>query len=1145
MDDSILVIGGGIAGIQAALDAANAGAKVCLVEKEATIGGKMSVLDKNFPTLDCSTCIESPKMSEVGLHPNIELLTLSELQALDGEPGNFRATIKQNPRYVTEACTRCGECLAVCPVVLKSEFDVGMSARKAIHTPIEQSVPGAYVIDSKNCLNEPPNLLPCSRCLDVCGPNAIDFNMKSKTIERNVASVVVAVGFDMLDASLLSEFGYGKHPDVLTSMELERLLQASGPSLGEVVKPSDGRHPKNVLFVLCVGSRDQRYCNYCSRICCMYSIKEAYQLKDHGIESVDVAYMDIRAYGKGFDEFYDRTRNSGVRFVRSKPAKIVPNGKNLTVFFEDTESALEKQKQDYDMVVLATAVIPSKGTEHLSKILGMELAYDGFFETRDEFGDFVSSTRNGVYLAGCATGPKDIPDSVLEAGAAVSKALTHVKRRTWPEAAPVINLDSSEEPRIGVFACHCGSNIAGTVNIPELVSFAKTLPNVVHAQDQKYSCAANTLGEISGVMKEKRINRVVVAACSPKTHYSTFQGSLRRAGVNPYLLDMANVRNMDSWVHKEDKEGALRKAKDMVKMSVLKALNMKPLEPMKFPVTQKAVVVGGGVAGMVAATNLASQGFETHLIERSDKLGGVLSELKEISPLGINAKDLLDLLEKELNESGAKLHLSTKIESINGFVGNYDVQLSDGTLLKAGAVVLATGAQPYSPTELGYGKNPNVMTSLELEAVSGQFDSKNVAIISCIGSRNEKLGCSRFCCQTMIGQAIRLKNAGNNVTVLYKDLRAFARFGEEEYENACRSGVNFIRYPQNAPPEQSIAIDTNRLVVKDELLGQELEVPADVVVLNVGLSPVKEEGGVIQQLKVSTDQAGFTLESHPKLGPAESMVQGVFLAGTTQYPKSVKESAIQALAAAAKASSIISRDEIEREPFVAVVDPSRCTKCNRCVPVCAYNAIRGELGKRIEFITAMCQGCGTCVAECMVEGALTQEGFTDVQMMVQIDAALAEDASKKVLIFACNWCSYAGADLAGVMKIQYPSSTRIIRSMCSGRISQKLMLYSFAKGAGAVLVTGCHPNDCHYISGNQHTLKRVEKWKHLLKTRGVNPDRLQLWWVSAAEGKRFAEKAREMDELLKRLSSEELESTTLKIKVPTKSAPVVQGVVAR
>ncbi|MDG6905832.1 MAG: hydrogenase iron-sulfur subunit [Nitrososphaerota archaeon] len=1141
--NTILVIGGGIAGIQAALDAAHAGAKVCLVEKAPTIGGKMSALDKNFPTLDCSICIESPKMSDIGLHPNIELLTLSEIQKLEGGPGDFRATISQNPRYVTDACTRCGECVAVCPVVLKSEFDFGMSARKAIHTPSEQSVPGTYVIDSENCLNEPPNLLPCNRCMDACGPDAINFNMTPKIIQRNIAAVVVATGFDLLDPVLLPEFGYGKHPDVLTSMELERLLQASGPSMGEVVKPSDGKHPKKVLFILCAGSRDQRYCNYCSRICCMYSIKEAYQLKDHGTEFVDVAYMDIRAYGKGFDEFYDRTKSSGVRFIRSKPARVAPNGNNLNVFFEDTESVSSfRRLESYDMVVLATAILPSKNTPELSKVLGVELAYDGFFETCDESGDYVSSTRHGVYLAGCSTGPKDIPDSVLEAGAAVSKALIHIKHRKWPESSPVIQIESGGEPRVGVFACHCGSNIAGTVNIPELVSFAKTLPGVVHAQDQKYSCAANTLSDISGVLKEKKINRVVVAACSPKTHYSTFQGSLNRAGVNPYLLEMANVRNMDSWVHKEDKEGALKKAKDMVRMAVFKALNMNALEPLKFPVTQKAVVIGGGVAGIVAATNLASQRFETHLVERTERLGGVLNDLREIAPLGIKSKDLLSLLIKELKESGAVIHLSKKIESVGGFVGNYEIQLSDGELLKVGAVVLATGAQPYHPTEFGCRDNPNVLTSLELEGIADNIESKNVAIVSCVGSRNERIGCSRFCCQTMIDQAAKLKERGNNVTILYKDLRAFTRFGEEEYENACRRGVNFIQYPQDSVPEHAIKLDNNKLILKDELLGEEIAIPADLVVLNVGLYPVKEENGVTQQLKVSTDQAGFALESHPKLGPAESMVQGVFLAGTSQYPKSVKESAIQALAAAAKASSIISKDEIEREPFVAVFDPSKCSKCAHCIPVCPYNAIRGEVGKSVEFITAMCQGCGTCVAECAIESALTQEGFTDKQVKAQIDAALEEDASKKVLIFACNWCSYAGADLAGIMKIQYPSNTRIIRTMCSGRVSQRLVLHGFAKGAGAILVTGCHPGDCHYISGNQQTLKRVENWKHLLKMRGVNPDRLQLWWVSAGEGKRFADKAKEMSELLNRLVTAQQEPAAPKISTNSDVASSGRGV---
>ena len=832
----ILIIGGGIAGIQGALDAANAGAKVTLVERSPTVGGKMSVLDKNFPTLDCSICIESPKMSEVALNPNIELLTMAEVEGVQGEAGNFRVAIRQDARYVTDACTRCAECVSVCPVVVKNETDYGMAARKAIYTPIEQSVPGAYVIDRENCLNDPPNLLPCSRCTDVCGPDAIDFNMKPRVVERDVVSIVVATGFDLLDPGLLTEFGYGKHPDVLTSMELERLLQASGPSMGEIVRPSDGKHPEKVLFVLCSGSRDERLVKYCSRICCMYSIKEAYQLKDHGIKEVDVAYMDVRAFGKGFDEFYDRTKASGVRFVRSRPARVSPNGSTVRVAFEDTEAGGAKVEADYGMVVLATAAIPSRGTESLARLLGIGLSPDGFFATVDEDGGFNTSTRRGIYLAGCSTGPKDIPDSVIEAGAAVAKALTFVKSRSWPVPADVVQISAEGEPRIGVFVCHCGSNIAGVVDVDSVLDFARTLPNVVHAQDQTYSCAANTLNDISGVIRDKKINRVVVAACSPKTHSPTFQGALNRAGLNPYLMDMANIRNMDSWVHKEDREGALQKAKDMVKMSVLRAINMKPLQTMKFPVTQTALVVGGGVAGMVAAANLASQGFETHLVEKEEILGGMLNSVTEIAPLGVESKALVASLTKELVASGAKVHTSTTVDAITGFVGSYDVHLSDGTAFRAGAVVVATGAEPYVPTEFEYGKNPNVVTSLELDGMIEGVTGKNVSIISCVGSRNGASGCSRFCCQTMINQALRLKEKGNEVNVLYKDIRTFSRFGEEEYEKAGEKGVRFFQYPQNSVPQDSIQLADRKLVVKDELSGKDVALQSDLTVLNVGLT---------------------------------------------------------------------------------------------------------------------------------------------------------------------------------------------------------------------------------------------------------------------------------------------------------------------
>ncbi len=1130
MRDTVMVIGAGIAGIQAALDLSNAGCKVVLVEKEPSIGGKMAALDKNFPTLDCSICIEAPKMSEVINNLNIEVITLAEVAKVEGKAGDFNVTIRQKPRYVTSECTRCNECVLVCPQIMKNEFDAGMAVRKAIYTPFEQAEPGAYAIDIENCLNEPPNYLPCNRCLEACLPNCIDFNMTEKTLTRNVAAIIAATGFDLLDATLLPDYGYGKHPDILTSIELERLLQASGPSKGEVIRPSDGAHPENLLFVLCVGSRDQRFCKYCSRVCCMYSIKEAVQAVDHGIKNVTVLYMDIRAYGKGFDEFYGRSRREGVHYLRGKPAKIAGDGGTIRVRYENTEEGRIEEK-NYDMVVLAPAIIPSRGLDKLANVLGIDLDEDGFIKATEIRGDLIATTREGIYAAGCCTGPKDIPDSVTEAGGAASYSLNHVTTRTWPQELEVEVIDPTGPPRIGVFLCDCGSNIAGVVNVPEVLEYTQTLDGVAHAERVRFACAANTQELIGRTIKEKKLNRLVVAACSPKTHGPTFQRVASRAGLNQYLFEMANVRNQDSWVHKKYPAEATQKSKDLVRMSVEKAKKLKALATVKVPVVQRALVVGGGIAGITSATNLAKQGFETHLVERNSELGGTLLQLTEVAPSGLSARQLAQMKEREMRDAGVRVHLGATIENVSGFVGNFNVHVSDGTTLDVGSIILATGAQPYEATEFGYGNDPRVLTSLDLEKRMDELKGDRVTFVACVGSRSEKRGCSRFCCQTMLTQATKLKDRGNRVRVLYKDIRAFTRFAEEMYEEAARKGVQFFQYNQDTLPEKAVSYDSGHVMLHDELTGLDVTIPTDFLVLNIGLAP-ERENPVAQQLRVSRDPEGFLLESHPKLGPVEAAVQGVFLAGTSQGPKDVRESVAQALAASAKAARILSRPEIEQEPLAATVDYDKCTFCARCIPVCPYSAIRGELRKSLEIVQAMCMGCGGCAAECAVD-AIEMPGFTDDQVLAQIDAATVENPQDKVIVFACNWCSYAGADQAGISKIQYPPSSRIVRTMCSARISQKLVFYALGKGAGAVLVTGCHPGDCHYINANLNTQRRFERWRKTVEMRGIDPRRLQLWWVSAAEGKRFADKVREMDELIHQLPATEVQTT------PTKLAPFI------
>jgi heterodisulfide reductase subunit A len=1127
MSDTVLVIGGGIAGIQASLDLADSGARVVLVEREPTIGGAMAVLDKNFPTLDCSICIEAPKMSEVDLHPNIEILSLAEVVSLEGDPGDFEVGILQKARFVTDECTRCGDCTQACPVVLPNAFESGMAARKAIYTPIPQAVPGAYSVDPEACLNDPPNYLPCDRCYNVCPPKAIDFLMpREKLVKRTVGSVIVAAGYDSLDPRRLAGLGYGSHPDILTGFEFERLVNSAGPTGGEILRPSDGRHPENLLIVLCVGSRDIRHVRYCSRFCCMYSIKHAYQALDHGIQNVSVLYMDLRAFGKGFDGFLSRTREAGARFLRGRPAHLGPNGNGkIRACYEDTDRAA-RVEEDFDMVVLANAITPPDSLPALAECLGIELDDDGFILASATDGSLVVTTRPGVYAAGCVAGPKDIPDSVAEGSGAAALALRHLRRRYWPEPVEVEPMEDIETPRVGVFVCHCGSNIAGVVDVERVVEAATTMPDVVYAAHQMFSCAGNTQKEIETAIRAENVNRVVIAACSPKTHESIFRGVLMRSGLNPYLLEMSNIRNMDSWVHKSDKEAATLKAVDMVRMAVEKARRLVPLETSQLSMTQRALVVGGGIAGMSAASALAHQGFETHLVERRDHLGGLLPELGELWPAGIHARDLVEAKVREVGAAGVRVHLATEVETIGGVVGNFQARLADGTELEVGAVVMATGSEPYAPTEFKCGQNPRVITNLQLEKLiqDGGPEAERITFVSCVGSRQEQAGCSRYCCTSMIGQALRLRQAGKRVRVLYKDIRTYSRQAEELYEEAMRLGVQFIRYDPDLSPQAAVSFQGEFVEVFDQLLGSTVRVPTDLLVLVVALRPTADS--VADQLKLARSEDGFLMELHPKLGPAETASQGIYLAGTAQGAKDVRESIAQALAAAGKAGRILSRDVIEKEPLTARLIEDLCIGCMRCVKVCPFGAIEqtGPVKEgKVRILEAACMGCGTCAAECNFN-AIEMPYFTKDQILAQIDAALADTPEEKCIVFTCNWCSYAGADLAGIEKRQYPPSARIVRTMCSARFEEDFIARAFDKGAGAVLVTGCRltetGSDCHYNYANRLTWKRFQHWQRKFDRKGIIPERLQLRWISAAEGKEFAEKIAEMDEVVQRYARE-------------------------
>ncbi|MGD8815118.1 MAG: hydrogenase iron-sulfur subunit, partial [Anaerolineales bacterium] len=989
------------------------------------------------------------------------------------------------------------------------------------YTPIPQAVPGPYLIDIESCLNVPPNYIPCDRCYEACAAKAIDFNMPSETeTVVEVGSIIVATGYKSFDPRLITEYGYGQNPDVLTAMEFERLISSAGPTGGEILRPSDGKHPENILFVLCVGSRDKRFFHYCSRFCCMYSIKHAYQALDHGVHDVDVLYMDIRAFGKGFDGFWQRTKDEGAHFLRGRPSRIRSNGnQRLSVLYEDTEKG-KRVETDYDMVVLATAVSPPSGMDVLAQRLGIELDGDGFIWAQEGEGGLVVTSRHGIYAAGCAAGPKDIPDSVAEGSGAAALALGHLTHRHWPEPLDVEPIEDLHPSRVGVFVCHCGSNIAGVVDVEDVAEYALGLPDVVYTTHQMFSCGGNTQKEMEEAIKAEGINRVVVAACSPKTHEAIFRGVLERAGLNPFLLVMSNIRNMDSWVHKNEKQAATQKAKDMVSMAVEKARLLEPLHAVQLPVTKKVLVVGGGIAGMTASVALAHQGFETHLVEQQDKLGGMLNQLDEIAPSNLLASDLVKTKARQVKASKVKVHLNETVANVQGVVGSFDVELMKGKKLKVGAIVVATGSEPYQPDEFGYGEARRVITNLELESMleAGEPEAEHITFVSCVGSREDSMGCSRYCCTSMIGQAHRLRKMGKKVRVLFKDIRTYSRQAEESYEAAMRDGVQFIRYPEDQPLEEAIQFEDGMARVYDSLLGEWIGIPTDLLVLVLGLKPTGEE--LTNQMKLSRSEDGFLMELHPKLGPAETATQGIFLAGSAQGAKDVRESVAQALAASAKAGALLSRGVIEKEPITAVVNEELCTACMRCVKVCPFGAIE-QIGPikegKIVIHEAACMGCGTCAAECNFH-AIEMPYFTHDQMMAQIDAALAERAEEKCLVFTCNWCSYAGADLAGIEKRQYPPSALIIRTMCSARLDEAFVARAFEQGAGAVLVTGCRltdtGSDCHYNYANRITKKRFEFWQRKYGKKGIEGDRLRLQWISAAEGKEFAETITEMDEIV-------------------------------
>jgi len=1003
----VMVVGAGISGIQASLDLAADAFKVYLVDEAPAIGGKMAQLDKTFPTNDCSMCILSPKFIECDRHPNIELLTYHQIDRVEGEAGNFKVTLIKKPRYVKEdLCLGCPTCARYCPVNIPDKYNENLSSVKAIYGPFPQAVPNIFVVDRDACLYFQGK---CKICVPACKIGAIDLYQKEEKIEVKVGAIVLAPGYEIFDPKLRGDYGYGRMKNVVTSLEFERILSASGPNQGEILRLSDKKPPKKIAWIQCVGSRQviPGGNSYCSTVCCTYAIKQVILAKEHDSEiEATVFHNDIRTFGKDFERFYQRAESlPGVRFIRSYVSigRELPESKNVTIKYSVNESGVKEE--EFDLVVLSVGMVPPSGVEKLADKLSVELNQHRFCETN--IYNPIETTRPGVFVSGAFQSPKDIPESVMTGtGAAALCGQLLADRRgklatekVYPPEGDV----SGEEPRVGVFVCRCGTNIGSIIDVPSVVQYASTLDNVVYVEENLFSCSSDSAKQITETIEEKGLNRVVVAACTPRTHEPLFQDTLREAGINKYLFVMANIREHCSWVHSREKEIATQKAKDIIRMSVARAISLHPLAEFEVPINKKGLVVGGGLAGMISALSLAEQGFEVHLVEKNTNLGGVAQRI-HYTLEGMDVQAYLgDIIHKVYQNPLIHVSTNSTIIGASGYVGDFTTRVMSEEKVEEiehGITIIATGAEEYKPAEYLYGKDDRVLTLLELEERIAKGDTKvlnsqSLVIIQCVGCREEgKPYCCRVCCGQAIKCALKLKeiNPGVDIYIIYRDMMMYG-VKEDYYREAANQEVKFIRYDSDDKPQVEVVEENNqstlRITVTDPVLGKRLSIDTDILALAAAVVPSATSKEISRLFKVPLNQDGFFSEAHVKLRPVDFATDGVFLCGMAHYPKDISETISQAYGAAGRAVTILSKDTMRASGAICEVDESKCIGCSICQEVCPYDAI--ELQDTLEGLKArvtsvLCKGGGICNAKCPT-GAISLKHFSDAQILSQIETA--------------------------------------------------------------------------------------------------------------------------------------------------------------
>jgi len=1017
---AVLVVGAGVGGMRAATDLADAGMKVYLVERSPSIGGIVAQLGFMFPTHDCVLCRGTsdhgygctrpsitPWLLDFSRHPSVEIMTLAEVVSVSGQPGHFVVTVRHKPRYVdVYHCINCDRCAQVCPVELPDPFQMGLSKRKAAYKVAVRATPDAYVIERGDYCDA------CRECVSVCPTGAIDLKEQEWCEDLHVGAIILTVGYKVHDPSGNVEYGYGRYPNVVTSLEYERLASRSGPTEGIVRRPSDNRMPRRIAWIQCVGSRDQEH-PYCSSICCMYATKEAVLAKQRlpGVDT-QIFVMDERAFSKAYSAYTRRAEDVyGVGFVRSRISIIHedPETHDLIVRYQTNDGILKEER--FDMVVLSVGSEPPADSEHLARMLDIDLNEYGFCRT-EKF-EPVDTTRPGVYVAGAFAMPKEITESVIDASGAVAQAIQLLSGTqhslTEARSYPIERDVSGEDPRVGVFACRCGGEISNVIDLPAALSYARTLPGVVYAGEVSLGCQEDGLAEIKRIIREKGINRLVMGACTARTHEALFQDLLRQVRLNPHLMELISLRESCSWVHYDDPAGATRKAKELLRFGVARVRQLKSIQRLEMDYDRRALVLGGGVAGLTAALTIAEQGYDVFVVEREKRLGGNVRNLHYTAE-GDNPHQMLrNLIKRVESHERIAVYKDTKLVRLLGTKGNFRSTLrgvpSNGNGQREewdvthGVTIVATGAVEYRGPVFGLDRDDRVVTQLELEEMIAERGSeinqlRSVTMIQCVGpwshDASQEFYCSRTCCTNTMKNAIRIKtiNPACQVVVLYKELMTYG-FRERYYTQAREMGVLFVRYTDEAPPEVYDEGGQLKVRVRDYVLNQDVILSPDLLALSMATVPAEGTAKLAAMLGVPLSPEGFFMEDNLKLRPMDFTREGMFLCGAAHYPKFSEEAISHALATSARAVTILGQEKLEATLRYAVVDQTKCVGCLTCVRTCPFHVPKidpqavgvGGIVGAAYIEPTLCAGCGTCTSECPAD-AIQLLHYDDDQIMV-------------------------------------------------------------------------------------------------------------------------------------------------------------------